>query len=110
MRKRNVVKAAVVGAALTLVVPGIAYASTTATVTTPGTTPFSAPGAGALLKTAAHCASGLISGGGVQVTGSDDGIDVMETEPSTNGTSAASNGDLWRRRQRGRAGQPAQHL
>lgn len=92
MRKRNVVKAAVVGAALTLAVPGIAYASTTATVTTPGTTSFNAPGAGVLLKTDAQCSSGLISGGGVQVSQPDNSIDVMETEPSTNGTSAASNG------------------
>jgi hypothetical protein len=97
MRKRNIAKAAVIGAALALAVPGIAYASTTATVTTPGTTSSTNPGPGALLKTNAHCASGLVSGGGVQVTGTGttmqvDGIHIMETEPSTNGTAAASNG------------------
>lgn len=98
MRKRNVVaKAVVVGAALALVVPGIAHASTTATVTTPGTTSFMNPGNGALLKTDAQCSSGLISGGGAKVTGTGtsqqiDGVHVMETEPSTNGTSAAGNG------------------
>ena len=92
MRKRNVAKAAIAGAALALVIPGIAYATTTATVSTPGATTFTAPGAGVLLKTDAHCSSGLASGGGVQVTGADNGIDVMESTPSTNGTSEASNG------------------
>lgn len=93
MRKKNILTAAVVaGVALALALPGVAYASTAATVATPGTTSFIAPGPGALLTTAAHCSSGLVAGGGVQVTGPDDGIDVMETEPSTNGTSAAGNG------------------
>jgi hypothetical protein len=97
MRKRNVARAVVVGAALALALPGIAYASTTATVTTPGTTSWTNPGNGALLKTDAQCSSGLMSGGGVQVTGSGttmqiDAVHVMETEPSTNGTSAAGNG------------------
>ena len=92
MRKRNVVKAAIAGAALALIIPGIAYATTTATVSTPGATTFTAPGAGVLLKTDAHCSSGLASGGGVLVTGADNGIDVMESTPSTNGSSEASNG------------------
>jgi hypothetical protein len=92
MRKRNVLStAAVLGAALTIALTGTAYASTTATVATPGTTSWSNPGGGALLKTDAHCSSGLASGGGVNVTGSGtqqqiDGIHVMETEPSTDGT------------------------
>ena len=93
MRRKNLMTAAVgAGAALALALPGVAFASTAATVATPGTTSFNAPGPGALLTTAAHCSSGLVAGGGVQVTGADDGIDVMETEPSTNGTSAAGNG------------------
>lgn len=97
MRRHIIATATVVGAALALALPTVAYASTTATVVTPGTTSWSNPGAGVLLKTDAHCSSGLVSGGGVQVTGSGtqqqiDGIHVMETEPSTNGTSAAGNG------------------
>lgn len=97
MRKRNVARAAVLGAALALLAPGVADASTTATVATPGTTSWTNPGAGALLATAAHCAGGLVSGGGIQVTGSGttaqvDAIHVLETEPSTDGTSAAGNG------------------
>lgn len=97
MRKRNIVKAAVFGAALALVIPGIAYASTAGTVATPGASSWTAPGNGALLKTDAQCSSGLNSGGGVLVTGSGtamqvNAIHVMETTPSTNGTSEASNG------------------
>jgi hypothetical protein len=98
MRKRNaLVTAAVCGAALTIALPGVAYASTTATVATPGTTSWSNPGSGALLKTDAHCTIGLVSGGGVSVTGSGtqqqiDGVHVMETEPSTDGTNPAGNG------------------
>lgn len=93
MRRRNVVKAAVLGAALALVVPGFAAATTSATVATPGTTSWTSPGADQLLKptSAAHCSSGLISGGGVNVTGSGtaqqiDAIHVMETTPSNDGS------------------------
>lgn len=91
MRKRNVIKAVVCGAALALVIPGIAYASTTATVANPGTTSWTSPGNGALLTTDAQCSSGLISGGGVKVTGSGttqqiNAIHVMETTPSPDGS------------------------
>jgi hypothetical protein len=96
MRRRNVVTAVVLGAALALAVPGIAYANTMTSVTvqTPGTSSWSAPGAGVLLKTNAKCATGaLISGGGVNVTDSSgNDIHVMETVPSTNGSSEASGG------------------
>lgn len=97
MRRRNVVKAAVFGAALALAVPGLAAASTTVTVATPGTTSWTNPGAGVLLSTDANCSSGLMSGGGVEVTGSGtaqqiDGVHVMETTPSANGSAEASNG------------------
>jgi hypothetical protein len=98
MRKRNVLfTAAVLGAALTIALTGTAYASTTATVATPGTTSWSNPGSGALLKTDAQCSSGLVSGAGVNVTGSGtqqqiDGIHAMEIEPSTDGTNPAGSG------------------
>ncbi|WP_239395696.1 MULTISPECIES: hypothetical protein [unclassified Frankia] len=91
VNKRNLLAAAGVGAVLVLALPGVAFASTTATVATPGTTSWTNPAAGSLLTTSAQCSSGLVSGGGVQVTGGN-GIHIMETEPSTNGTSAASNG------------------
>jgi len=83
----------VFGAALALIVPGIAYASTSATVATPGTSSWSSPGAGVLLKTDANCGSGLISSGGVYVTGSDDGMHVMETVPSPDGSNEATGSD-----------------
>jgi hypothetical protein len=92
MRRGNFVTAAVFGASLALVIPGLAEASTSVTVATPGASSWTNPGPGALLTTDANCSSGLISGGGVLVTGSDDGIHVMETTPSTNGSSEASNG------------------
>lgn len=91
MRKKNIGKAVVIGASLALVIPGVAYASTTATVETPGATTFTNAAAGALLTTAAQCPSGLISGGGV-ITSDVNNVRVMETEPSTNGTAAAGNG------------------
>jgi hypothetical protein len=97
MHRGNIVAAAMVGAALALAIPGTAFASTTAAVTTPGTTSWTNPGPGALLKTDAQCSSGLVAGGGANVTGTGttqqvDGIHVMETEPSTNGTTAAGTG------------------
>jgi hypothetical protein len=97
MRRRNVIKAAVFGAAVALVIPGIAYASTGATVATPGTTSWSSPGVGARLATNANCASDLISSGGVNVTGSGtagqvNDVHVMETEPASGG-SPANGGD-----------------
>lgn len=93
MRRRNVVKAVVFGAALALVIPGVAYASTTATVATPGASSWTSPGADQLLQpsSAAQCSSGLVSGGGVNVTGSGtnqqmDAIHVMESTPSSDGS------------------------
>ncbi len=92
MKKASLLGTVVVAVAVATVVPGAAVASTAATVATPGTTSSVAPGPGVLIKTAAHCSSGDISAGGVKVTGPDNGIDIMETEPSTNGTSAATGG------------------
>lgn len=91
MRKKNIVKATVVGAALALVIPGVAYASTSATAYTPGSTNFPNAAGGALLKTAAQCGSGLVSGGGAIISDVNN-LRLNETEPSTNGTAAAGNG------------------
>ena len=65
MRKKNIVRATVIGAVLALAIPGIAWASTTATAYTPGSTNFPSQVAGALMKTDAQCGSGNASGGGV---------------------------------------------
>lgn len=98
MRKRYALTAAAAaGAALALALPAIADASTTATAATPGTTSWSAPGSGALLQTAAHCSSGLASGGGTNVTGSGtqqqiDGIHIQGALPSADGTNPSGNG------------------
>ncbi|MGH3773257.1 MAG: hypothetical protein ACRDRW_17990 [Pseudonocardiaceae bacterium] len=91
-------KALILGALLTVAVPGIAYANTVSvTVQTPGTT--SGPGSSfAEIETDADCSQGaLISGGGIdQVIGTgmaSNGNHVMGTEPriprSDNRTPAA---------------------
>jgi hypothetical protein len=94
MRRRNVFTAVVFGAALTLVLPGIAYA-VTPTVVTPGSSsspsPWTNPGVGQrLATTASPTCSGtdILSGGGILETGSGTGgndIHVMETKPDTSG-------------------------
>jgi hypothetical protein len=89
MRKKNIVKATMVGAALALVIPGIAYAATTATAYTPGSTNFANQVAGALLKTDVQCGSGNVSGGGV-ITSDVNNTHAMETEPSPDGTNPAT--------------------
>ncbi|HZS21130.1 MAG TPA: hypothetical protein VFA63_09085 [Pseudonocardiaceae bacterium] len=93
MRRQNIVKAAVVGAALALVIPGIAAASTSSVVRTPGSTPWNMPGAGQEKITDADCNTGeLASGGGVNVTGNND-IHLLGNPPSANGTSPATSTD-----------------
>lgn len=92
MRRTGIVTAVTLGAALALVAPGIAYANTMSSVTveTPGATSWSAPGNGLKLSTDADCAnSDIVSGGGMNVTGSGGG--VMETTPSNNGSSESVN-------------------
>jgi len=86
------VKAVVFGAALALVIPGIASASTTATVAAPAASSWTSPGNGALLKSNAQCDSGLVSSGGLNVTNASgdtnqqkDAVHIMETTPSNDG-------------------------
>lgn len=83
-------KALIAGALLAVAVPGTAYANTVSvTVKTPGAT--SGPGSTfAEISTHADCASGLVSGGGInQAIGtgsSSNGNHVMGTEPSADGS------------------------
>src|SRR5581483_7197001 len=90
--KKNMVKAVVFGAALALVIPGIASASTTATVAAPAASSWTSPGNGALLKSNAQCDSGLVSSGGLNVTNASGdtnqqkgAVHIMETTPSNDG-------------------------
>lgn len=89
MQRKNVFTAVVVGAALTLALPGIAYAATP-TVVTPGlTATWTAPGVGQRLATSTSCSgTDVLSGGGILETGSGTGandVHVMETKPDTSG-------------------------
>lgn len=93
MRKRNLVKAAVVGAAIALVIPGIAAAATSSVVRTPGSVPWNMPGPGQEKITDQNCDTGeLASGGGANVTGNND-IHLLGNPPSANGTSPATSTD-----------------
>jgi hypothetical protein len=93
MRRRNIVKAVVAGAALALVIPGVAAASTSSVVRTPGSTAWNMPGAGQQKITDADCDTGeLASGGGANATGNND-IHLLGNPPSANGTSPATNTD-----------------
>ena len=94
MRRAGIATAVTLGAALALVAPGIAYANTMSSVTVETLTPpssWSAPGNGQKLPAIVGCSnSDIVSGGGINTTGSGGG--VMETTPS-NGTNESSNGD-----------------
>ena len=100
MRKSSIFTAVAFSAALAVVIPGIAYASTMTSVTvqTPGAS--SGPsGADTELLTDADCASGaLVSGGGVKLTigtgMASHGVHVMGTEPSTSASSESTGNDM----------------
>ncbi|MFJ9868755.1 hypothetical protein [Streptomyces sp. NPDC101165] len=90
LRQLVIGKTLVVGAALALAVPGVAYANTAGvTVKTPGATAGPAS-TFSEITTGAACASGLISGGGVnQAIGtgtSSNGNKINGTSPSPDGT------------------------
>ncbi|MEY9848621.1 hypothetical protein ABH940_005725 [Streptacidiphilus sp. BW17] len=89
-RRLTATTALVAGALLTLAVPGSAYAnSVSVTVKTPGAT--AGPTAiDSSVSTDAACASGLVSGGGIdQAIGTGTGVNgnhVLGSEPSADGT------------------------
>ncbi|WP_329491790.1 hypothetical protein OG618_35785 [Kitasatospora sp. NBC_01246] len=90
LRRVTLGKALVIGAVVALAVPGSAYANTVSvTVKTPGATAGPAS-TFAEISTHADCASGLISGGGInQAIGtgtSSNGNHVNGTEPSSDGS------------------------
>jgi hypothetical protein len=64
MRRGNFVTAAMFGASLALVIPGLAEASTSVTVVTPGASSWTNPGPGALLTTDANCQAASFPGAG----------------------------------------------
>ncbi|MGP9023122.1 hypothetical protein ACT1U9_32545 [Streptomyces sp. BR1] len=83
-------KALAMGALLTVAVPGTAYANTVSvTVKTPGAT-LGPTAIDSSISTSAHCASGLVSGGGIdQAIGTGAGVNgnhVLGTDPSPDGT------------------------
>lgn len=83
-------RALVLGAALALAAPGAAHANTVGvTVTTPGAT-LGPTAASSSISASAQCASGLISGGGInQAIGTGSGVNgnrVLGTEPSPDGS------------------------
>ncbi|WP_218639349.1 hypothetical protein [Streptomyces sp. IMTB 2501] len=90
LRRFAVGKALVVGALLVLAAPGAAYANTVSvTVRTPGAT-LGPTTIDSSISTSAHCAGGLVSGGGIdQATGTGAGVNgnhVLGTEPSSDGS------------------------
>ncbi|MFJ4778048.1 hypothetical protein [Streptomyces sp. NPDC088762] len=90
LRRAGARKALVVSALLVLVAPGTAYANTVAvTVETPGAT-SGPPSAFSEISTSAHCASGLVAGGGIdQAVGtgtSSNGNKINGSSPSPDGS------------------------
>ncbi|MCX5009670.1 hypothetical protein OG765_01505 [Streptomyces sp. NBC_00555] len=90
LRRSATGRALLLGAVLTLAVPGTAYANTVSvTVKTPGATSGPAT-ANAEISTHADCSGGLISGGGInQAIGTGAGVNgnhVNGTSPSSDGT------------------------
>ncbi|MBT2540260.1 hypothetical protein J7E99_05990 [Streptomyces sp. ISL-44] len=90
LRRSATGRTLLLGAVLTLAVPGTAYANTVSvTVKTPGATSGPAT-ANAEISTHADCSGGLISGGGInQAIGTGAGVNgnhVNGTSPSSDGT------------------------